>query len=191
MIELAHAGVGGAAIVDHLDLRKQPERIGGAPHRIGADLEALAARAFQFVYSKPRPQHQHIARGIALERCADHQPRGVLVARHVLERMHRGVQFSRPDGIANFGHKCAALAAVRQQLAGLVQIARGLELDDFDLDTGNGRGETPGNLRGLRQCHGALSRADPQSNCHHSCSNHCARAEFRGLTVSPEDRTRR
>ena len=45
IVELADAGIGGAAKVNHLDLRKQPPRIGGAPHRIGADLETLAARS--------------------------------------------------------------------------------------------------------------------------------------------------
>ena len=62
LIELAHAGIGGAAIVDHLDLRKQPPRIGGAPHRVGADLETLAARVPDLVDRHTRPQHQHVAR---------------------------------------------------------------------------------------------------------------------------------
>ena len=75
--------------------------------------------------------------------------------------MHRGVQFARPDGIADFGHECAALAAMLQELAGLVGIACGFELDDFDIDTGNGRDETPGNFLGLGQRHDALARADP------------------------------
>ncbi len=65
-VELAHAGVGGAAIVNHLDFRKQPARIGRAPHRIGADLESLAARSPEILDRNPRSQHQNVARRIAL-----------------------------------------------------------------------------------------------------------------------------
>ncbi len=53
IVELAHAGVGGAAIVNHLDFRKQPARIGRAPDGIGADLETLAARAPEVVDRNP------------------------------------------------------------------------------------------------------------------------------------------
>ncbi len=65
--------------------------------------------------------------------------------------MHRGVQLPGPDRIADFGHEGAALAAVLQQLAGLVGIARRFELDDLDVDIGNGRGQAPGNFLGLGQ----------------------------------------
>ena len=44
IVELADARIGGAAKMDHFDLRKQPPRIGGAPHGIGADVVTLAAR---------------------------------------------------------------------------------------------------------------------------------------------------
>ncbi len=75
--------------------------------------------------------------------------------------MHRGLQLARDNRFADFGHECATLAAMRQQLAGLIPIARGFELDDLDLDIGDDRGETPGNFLGLRQRHGALARAYP------------------------------
>src|ERR1700694_739399 len=61
IVELAHAGVGGAAIVNHLDFRKQPARIGRAPHGVGADLETLAARVPEIVDRNPSPQHQNVA----------------------------------------------------------------------------------------------------------------------------------
>ena len=48
-VELADAGVGGAAKVNHLDVRKQPTHISGAAHRIGADPETFAARALEIV----------------------------------------------------------------------------------------------------------------------------------------------
>ena len=81
----------------------------------------------------PGAQHQRVGRRIARQRRADHQPRRVLVAGHVLERMHRGMKFARCDGGADFRDEGAALAAMNQQLAGLVAIARGLELDDLDI----------------------------------------------------------
>src|SRR5258708_37344860 len=87
--------------------------------------------------------------------------------------MHRGVQIARADRIADFRHEGAALAAMCQQLAGLVQIAGCFELDDLDLDTGSGRGQAPGNLLGLGQRHGALAGADPYSNCHRLRSIRC------------------
>src|SRR6185312_16979306 len=58
----------------------------------------------------------------------------------------------------------AALAAVRQQFSRLIGIACGLELDDLDI--GAGRGQTAGYFRGLGKRHDALSRSDPDSNCH-------------------------
>ncbi len=163
-VELADAGVGGAAIVDHLDVGKQPPRIGGAPHGIGADLESPAARSPEIVDRKPGAQHQNVVGGIARQRRADHQPRGVFIAGHILERMHRRMQFARPHRVADLGYERAALAAMRQQLAGLVGIACGLELDDLDI--GAGRGQAAGNFRGLGKRHDALARSDPDSNCH-------------------------
>ncbi len=94
LIELADAGIGGAAIMNHLDVRKQPPRIGRAPHRIGADLEALAARSPEIVDRNALAQHQNVAGRIARQRRADHEPGGVFIARHVLQRMHRGLQLA-------------------------------------------------------------------------------------------------
>ena len=102
MVELAHAGVGSAAIVNHFDIGEEPARIGGAAHRIGANLEALAARGSQFLDRQPWPQHQHVVCRIARKRRADHQPRRILVARHVLERMHRRLQLPGANGIDGF-----------------------------------------------------------------------------------------
>jgi hypothetical protein len=75
--------------------------------------------------------------------------------------MHRGVQLARNNRLADFGNECAALAAMRQQLADLIGIARGFELDDLDLDIGGNHGQAPGNFLGLRQRHGAFARAYP------------------------------
>jgi hypothetical protein len=55
-----------------------------------------------------------------------------------------------------------------QQLAGLIRIARGFELDDLDINIGRDRVQAAGNFLGLGQCHDALARADPYSTCHHS-----------------------
>ena len=55
-----------------------------------------------------------------------------------------------------------------QQLAGLIGIARGFELDDLDIDVGSDRRQAPGNFFGLRQRHDALARA--VTHCHHSRS---------------------
>src|SRR4029077_1645161 len=165
LIELAHARVGCAAKMDHLHFRKQPARVSRTPHGIGADLESLAARPPEFLERDTRPQHQNVACGLAAQRRADHEPRGVLVARHVLERMHGRVQLSRANGIADFGDEGAALAAMLQKLAGLIDVASGLELDDLDVNIGHSRGKLPSNLLGLHQRHGAFARADPQSNC--------------------------
>jgi hypothetical protein len=153
--------------VDHLDFRKQPTRIGRTPHRIGTDLETLAARSPEIVERNSTAQHQNIAGRIARQRGADHESRGVFIARHVLQRMHRGLQFAGNNRLANFSNECATLAAVRQQLTGLIAIARGFELDDLDIDIRGGRGQAAGNFLGLHQRHGALARADPDSNCHH------------------------
>jgi len=109
----------------------------------------------------PQPRHQHVAGRIARQRRADHKPRSVFIARHVFQRMHRGLQIARNNRLADFGDERAALAAMRQQLAGLIPIAGGFELDDLDLDIGDDRGQAPGNFLGLRQRHGALARAYP------------------------------
>jgi hypothetical protein len=123
--------------VDHLDIAIEPPRIGRAPHRVGAELKSLATRAGKLVERKPWPQHQRISRRIARQGRADHEPGRILIARHVLERMHRGVKFSGQHRLAYLRDKSAALAAMRQQLAGLVDITRRLELDDLDGDAGN------------------------------------------------------
>ena len=91
---------------------------------------------------------------------------------------YRGVQLAGAHRVANFSHESATLAAVLQQLAGLVLIARRFELDDFDLDIGSGRGQTPGDFLGLGQRHGALARTDPDSNCHHLRSNRRRRRNY-------------
>jgi hypothetical protein len=78
--------------------------------------------------------------------------------------MHRGLQLARYNRLADFGDERAALAAVLQQLAGLIGIACGLELDDLDLEAGNGRGQPPCDLLGLGQRHHALARTDPDAN---------------------------
>src|SRR4051794_4909694 len=84
--------------------------------------------------------------------------------------MHRGVQFARGNGLADFADKGSTLAAMGQQLAGLIAIACGFELDDLDVDPGNSRGEPAGNLLGLGQRHDALARAYPYASCRHSRS---------------------
>ena len=78
--------------------------------------------------------------------------------------MHRRLQLARANGLADFGNKSSALAAMGQQLAGLVDIARRLELDDLDIDVGSHGRELPRNGLGLGQGHGALACADPQSH---------------------------
>ena len=93
--------------------------------------------------------------------------------------MHRGLQVASNHRLADFGNERAALAAMRQQLAGLIPVARGLELDDLDLDIGSDRDQAPGNFLGLRQRHGALARAYPQSNCHHLRSIRAAQTSGR------------
>ena len=170
VVELADAGVGGAAIVNHLNFRKQPPRIGGAPDSIGAEFKTLAARAPEIVERDARSQHQRVTRRIARQRRADHQARRIFIAGHVLQRMHRSVQLARQDGGADLRDESAALAAMHQQFAGLILIARGFELDDFDIDVGRHRGQLAPDFLGLRQRHRALARADPHRNCHHSRS---------------------
>ena len=53
--------------------------------------------------------------------------------------MHRRLQLAGADSLADFGDEGAALAAMRQQLAGLIGIARRFELDDLDVDAGRDR----------------------------------------------------
>src|SRR6185437_4898508 len=53
--------------------------------------------------------------------------------------------------------------AVGQQLSGLVEVARGLEPDDLDLDAGHGSLQLARDLLRLRQRHRASARADPKS----------------------------
>ncbi len=86
--------------------------------------------------------------------------------------MHCGLQFAGDNRLADFGNECATLAAMRQQLAGLIRIACGFELHDLDIDIGSDRGEAPGNFLGLGHRHDALARADTYSNCHRSRSIH-------------------
>ena len=168
MIELAHAAVGRAAIVNHLDVGKDPPRVSGTTHGIGADLEALAARGSQLFDGKAGPQHQHVARRVARQRRTNHQSRRVLIARHVLERVHRRLQLPGANSLADFDNESSALAPVRQQLAGLVNITSGLELDDLDIGVRHSRYQTAGNLLRLDQGHGALACADPQPHPIHA-----------------------
>ncbi len=147
--------------MDDLGVGKQLSRIGRAPHGVGADLEALAALAPEILQRKARPQHQRIARRIARKRRADHEARRVLVARHVLQRMHRRLQFAGQHGGADLCDKGTALAAMRQQLAGLVGIAGGLEFHDLDGEPRRGAHELPRDLVGLGERHDALARAYP------------------------------
>ena len=50
--------------------------------------------------------------------------------------MHRRMQFAGQHRRADLRNERAALAAMRQQLAGLVEIACGFELDDLDIESG-------------------------------------------------------
>jgi len=50
---------------------------------------------------------------------------------------------------------------MHQKLAGLVGIADGFELDDFDIEIGRRRRQAPRNVLGLGKRHDALARADP------------------------------
>ena len=162
VVELAHAGVGGAAKMDHLDLRKQPPRIGRAPHRVGADLETLAARLAEIARAKRPARSTSASPGGSRDSVAPITSPGVssLPGMSLSECI---AACNSPAATASriCGDEGAALAAMRQQLAGLVEIARGFELDDLDLDVGNGRGQAAGNLLGLGQRHRALARADP------------------------------
>src|SRR6266404_272009 len=81
--------------------------------------------------------------------------------------MHGRVQFARNNCLADFGNECAALASMLQQLAGLIRIACGFELDDLDINVGRDHVQAAGNFLGLGQRHDALARADPYSTCHY------------------------
>src|SRR5674476_1292346 len=84
------------------------------------------------------------------------------------------------------GGKGGAFVAVLQQLAGLIGIARGLELDDLNLETGDGRGQPPCNFLGLGQRHHALARADLDANCRHSLSlRHAGPRQTSGRYIRP------
>ena len=170
IVELAHAGVGGAAEVNDFDVRKQPPGIGRAPHRVGAELQSLAARLPQRLQRDALAQHQRVTGRIARQRGADHEPRRVLIARHVLERMHRCLEFAGQHRGTDLRDEGAALAAMRQQLAGLIEIARGVELDDLDIEIGHDGGQAARDLFRLCQRHRALAGADPQSNSQALCS---------------------
>jgi hypothetical protein len=81
--------------------------------------------------------------------------------------MHGGVKPARYHGGADFGHEGATLAAMDQELAGLVGIACGLELDDLDVQLGCCDRQALRNILGLGERHGALARAYPHCNCHY------------------------
>src|SRR6185312_6649292 len=76
--------------------------------------------------------------------------------------MHRCMELPGNYRLADLRDEGTALAAMRQQLAGLVDIARCFELDDLDRDAGNGGRQPARDLFRLRQRHCALARADPE-----------------------------
>src|SRR6516225_10737820 len=80
--------------------------------------------------------------------------------------MHCRLQLACKESIADLCDKCAALAAMRQKLVGLVDIARGIECDHLDLEVGSRRGEPACDFVGLRQRHDAFARADPETIDH-------------------------
>jgi len=80
--------------------------------------------------------------------------------------MHRRVKLSRSDRGANFGDKGAALAAMHEQVAGLVGIANGFELDDLDVKIRRCVAKARCNFFGLNKRHRTLARADTHRNCH-------------------------
>src|SRR3954447_9059627 len=98
---------------------------------------------------------------ITRERRADHKPRSVLIAWHILKRMHRGVESSVKHRFANLRHEGSTFASMRQELADLVDIARCLEFDDFDLGADGIQASC--DLLSLGDRHRAFARADPQS----------------------------
>src|ERR1700755_841926 len=76
--------------------------------------------------------------------------------------MHCGVKFARNHRFADLRDERTALAAMRQQLSGLVDVTCRVELDDLDIDAGDGRAQPARDLVRLRQRHRALARADPK-----------------------------
>src|SRR6516164_606960 len=52
---------------------------------------------------------------------------------------------------ANLRHEGAALAAMGQELAGLIDIAPRIELDHLDIETGHGRGQSARDFHRLRR----------------------------------------
>src|SRR3954452_18574939 len=77
--------------------------------------------------------------------------------------MHRRMELARQHGGADLRHEGTALAAMGQQLAGLVEIARGVELDDLDVEIGHGSDQAARDLFRLCQRHRALACADFES----------------------------
>ena len=183
LIELAHAGVGGAAIVNHLDFRKQPPRIGRAPHRIGADLEALAARTPDIVdrnagrstSASPGGSRVSVAPitspgvsslpGMSLSEC--------IAACSSPERTALRISATKAPPLPPCGNSLLVWSGSPVRF----------ELDDLDLEIGSGRGQAPGDFLGLGQRHDALARADPDSNCHHSRSIR-RRSSYRGSSCA-------
>jgi len=78
-IELCNPRIGGAAIMDHGRVRKQPAQIGGAAHRVGADHKTLAARGAETVQRQAGTQHQRIIGGVARQHRRDDKPRRLLM----------------------------------------------------------------------------------------------------------------
>jgi hypothetical protein len=70
--------------------------------------------------------------------------------------MHCRLQFAGSDGCADLRDKRPALAAMRQQFSGLVDIAGGFELDDLDRNTRHRAQRLPRDLVRLGERHGAL-----------------------------------
>jgi hypothetical protein len=63
--------------------------------------------------------------------------------------MHRRMQLALAHRAADLGDEGAALAAMGQELAGLIGITRGLELDDLYLKRGYRGRQAAGDLFGL------------------------------------------
>ena len=94
------------------------------------------------------------------------------------------MQLSCDHGLADFGDECPALAAVRQQQAGLVLIAARLELDDLDIQIWRSRRETACDFLGLRERHRTFARPDTHGNCCHVCSVTWARFSSENRALS-------
>ena len=96
--------------------------------------------------------------------------------------MHRRLQLVCAHGLADFGDEGATLAAMAQQLAGLVLVAAGFELDDLDVERGIGRAQQPRDPFRLRQRHRALARADLQGLSRHKVSESGQWLRFSSVT---------